>query len=156
MIEIMNKITFTIFFFAFFTFLNASSILACSCVPQGSESIEKQVKEAYTNSTAVFVGEVVEVIEKPDAYSVEIKFKVVKSWKNEFKDAASIKTGRGGGDCGYKFEVGKRYLVYTDGDKNNLRTNICTRTSTFESNKDVAFLNKIKKIKKSKIKSSPK
>jgi hypothetical protein len=152
----MNKIIFTIFFFAFFTVLNASSVLACSCILPGSESIDTQVREAYTNSTAVFVGEVVEEIEKPDAFSVEVKFKVVKSWKNEFKDAVLITTGRGGGDCGYEFEVGKKYLVYANGDKNNLRTNICTRTSVFESNKDVAFLNKIKKIKKSKIKSSPK
>ncbi len=149
----MNKIIFTIFFFAFFTILNVSSIFACSCVLLESDSIEKQVREAYTNSNAVFVGEVVEVIEKPDTFITEVKFKNVKSWKNKFKDAVSITTGRGGGDCGYNFEVGKKYLVYTDGDKNKLRTNICTRTSAFESNKDIAFLNK---MKKSKIKSSPK
>ena len=89
----MNKIIFTIFFFAFFTVLNASSVLACSCILLGSESINTQVREAYTNSTAVFVGEVVEEIEKPDAFSVEVKFKVVKSWKNEFKDAVLITTG---------------------------------------------------------------
>jgi len=152
----MNKIIFTIFLFVFFTVLNASNVLACSCVPQGSESIETQVKEAYTNSKAIFSGEVIEVIKKPDVYFVEVKFKLDKSWKNEFKDTVSITTGRGGGDCGYEFEVGKKYLVYADGDKNKLRTNICTRTSAFESNKDVAFLNKMKKIKKSKIKSSPK
>ncbi|HEV8159337.1 MAG TPA: hypothetical protein VGP58_09910 [Pyrinomonadaceae bacterium] len=152
----MNKIIFTIFFFAFFTVLNASNVFACSCVPQGDESIEPQVKEAYTNSTAVFVGEVVEVIQKPDTFITEVKFKVLKSWKNEFKDAVVIKTGRGGGDCGYEFEVGKKYLVYAYGDKGKLGTNICTRTSVLESNKDVAFLDKIKKIKKSKIKYSPK
>jgi len=144
----MNKIIFTILFFTFFNILNASNILACSCVPLGSESIEEQVKLAYTNSTAVFVGEVVEVIRKPNAYSVEVKFEIVKSWKNEFKDAVSITTGLGGGDCGYEFEVGKKYLVYADGEKNKLRTNICTRTSASESNKDIAFLNKVKKIKK--------
>jgi len=153
----MNKITFTIFFFAFFTFLNASSILACSCVPQGSESIETQVKEAYTNSTAVFIGEVVEVIKKPDSFFVTVRFRVEKTWNNkESQKEITLSTGRDDGFCGYKFEVGKKYVVYADGDKNNLKTNICTRTSAFESNKDVAFLNKINKIKKSKIKSSPK
>ncbi len=140
----MNKIIFTIFFFAFFTILNVSSIFACSCVLLESDSIEKQVREAYTNSNAVFVGEVVEVIEKPDTFITEVKFKNVKSWKNKFKDAVSITTGRGGGDCGYNFEVGKKYLVYTDGDKNKLRTNICTRTSAFESYKDIGFLNLLK------------
>lgn len=152
----MKKIIFPIFFFAFFTVLNASGVIACSCVLLGNESIESQIRGAYTNSTAVFVGQVAEVIEKPDTYIIEVRFKNVKSWKNEFKDTVSITTGRGGGDCGYEFEVGKRYLVYANGDKNNLRTNICTRTSAFESNKDVAFLNKIKKVKKLKIKSSPK
>ncbi len=149
----MNKIIFTIFFFAFFTVLNANNALACSCVPQGDESIKQQVEKSYKNSTAVFSGEVVEVIKSPDVYFVEVKFKVDKSWKNGFQDEITITTGRGGGDCGYEFEVGKKYLVYVDGEKNKLKTNICTRTSAFESNKDVAFLNK---IKKSKIKSSPK
>jgi len=151
----MNKIIFTIFFFAFFTVLNASSVLACSCAPQGSESIEMQVKEAYTNSTAVFVGEVAEVIEQPDSLFVTVRFRVEKTWSNkEFQKEITVSTGRDDGFCGYKFEFGKKYLVYTDGDKNNLRTNICTRTSAFESNKDVDFLNKIEKTKKSKIKSS--
>ncbi len=152
----MNKIIFTIFLFTFFIVLNTSNALACSCAPQESDSIETQVKEAYTNSTAVFVGEVVEVIEKPDTFITEVKFKNMKSWKNELQDEITITTGRGGGDCGYEFEVGKKYLIYAYGDKGKLGTNICTRTSDFESNKDIAFLNKMKKIKKSKIKSSPK
>ncbi len=52
----MNKIIFTIFLFTFFIVLNTSNALACSCAPQESDSIETQVKEAYTNSTAVFLG----------------------------------------------------------------------------------------------------
>jgi len=153
----MNKIIFTIFLFALFTALNATDIFACSCsLPIENKSIDEQVKEAYKNSTAVFSGEVLEVIKNPDAYFVEVKFKVVKSWKNEFKDSVLVRTGQGGGDCGYEFEIGKKYLIYTNGDENNLRTNICTRTSSFESSEDVDSLNKIKKIKKPKIKSSPK
>jgi len=150
----MNKIIFTIFSFAFFTALNASGVFACSCVPRGSESVETQVKEAYTNSTAVFVGKVVEVVKRRNSSFVTVRFRVEKSWNNEkFQKEITVSTGSNDGICGYSFEAGKKYLVYASGGNNKLSTNICTRTSAAGLNKDIAFLNK---IKKAKIKSSPK
>ena len=149
----MKKIIFAMLITGFFFVLNASDVFACSCsLETGNKSIKEKVKEAHKDSTAVFVGEVIDIIQKPDVYSVEVKFKIEKSWDNKSLKEVTIFTGRGGGDCGYKFEVGKKYLVYAYGNK-ELATNICTRTSPAESNEDIAFLNK---TKKSKIKSSPK
>ncbi len=147
----MNKIIFSIIFSAFLIALTASDIFACSCYPQEDIPIEKQVKNAYTKSSSVFVGEVVEVIKKPNVYS--IKFKVEKTWNKKLQREITISTAKDSAACGYKFEVGKKYLVYANGESNNLATNICTRTASAEANKDIAFLNK---IKKPKIKSSPK
>ncbi len=148
----MNKIIFSILFLVFLFAATASENFACSCELQKEISIEKQVRQAYVNSSAVFVGEVVEVIIKPDVYSVKVRFKIEKSWnKNNLKEII-ISTGKGGGDCGYEFVVGKRYLVYAYGD-DKLNTNICTRTDLAEENKDIAVLNK---IKKPKLKSAPK
>lgn len=153
----MNKIVFIIFFFAFFTVLNTSDIFACSCsLPIGNKSTKQQVEESYKNSTAVFIGEVVEAIKKPNTYFFQVKLKVDNSWKNDLQGEIILITGQSSGDCGFPFQIGEKYLVYAYGAKDRLGTNICTRTSVFESNEDVAFLNKIKKIKKSKIKSSPK
>jgi hypothetical protein len=54
-----------------------------------------------------------------------------------------VATGRGGGDCGYDFKSGKRYLVYayrlTQG--NRLATSICSRTKPYEAaDEDIKFL----------------
>ena len=150
----MNKIIFSLFFCVIFIALSASDISACTCdLLIGNKSLEKQVKEAYKKSSAVFIGEVIEVIKNPNVFFVEVRFKVEKTWNSESENEITITTGRGNGDCGYKFEVGEKYLVYAYGDKNNLGTNICRRTSFLSGNKDIELLNK---IKKSKIKSSPK
>jgi len=147
----MNKIIFSIFFSIFLIALTASDVFACSCFQPEDVPIEKQVKDAYTKSTLVFVGEVVEIIKKPDVYSV--RFKVEKTWNKNFQKEITVSTAKQSNLCGYSFRVGKKYLVYANGENNNLSTNICTRTASVVSNKDIAFLNK---IKKPKIKSSPK
>jgi len=144
-IKIMNKIIFSIFFSAFLIALTASDTFACSCFPQEDLSIEKQVKDAYQKSSTVFVGKVVKVIEKPDFNLVT--FKVEKTWNNKFQSEITVSTAKDSAACGYRFEIGKKYLVYADGENKNLTTNICTRTASASSNKDIAFLNKIKKPK---------
>jgi hypothetical protein len=55
---------------------------------------------------------------------------VEKLWKGVLPEEISIVTGRGNGDCGYRFEVGGSYLVYAYGsDESSLSTNICQRTA---------------------------
>ncbi|TNE78448.1 MAG: hypothetical protein EP332_14150 [Bacteroidetes bacterium] len=53
-------------------------------------------------------------------------------------DTVEIHTGIGGGDCGYPFEIGKRYIVFASNYplkffKTNriLKTNICTYTDLY-------------------------
>lgn len=104
--------------------------LACTCeLPRPGKTLRQQVREARGKSKAVFSGRVVEVVEHPQAFYVEVKFKVQRAWKQVRTDEITIRTGRGGGDCGYRFEVGENYLVYAYGsDENKLETNICQRT----------------------------
>ncbi len=149
----MNKIIFSIIFSAFLIALTASDVFACSCFQPEDIPIEKQVKDAYQKSSSVFVGEVVEVIKKPDVSSVTVRFKVEKTWNKIFQKEIAVSTAKDSSLCGYSFVVGKKYLVYASENNNNLTTNICTRTASAAANKDIAFLNK---IKKPKIKSPPK
>lgn len=103
---------------------------ACTCeLPQPGKTLRQRVAEARGKSTAVFSGEVIAVIEKPQTFYVEVKFKVRRAWKQVSTDEITVRTGRGSGDCGFHFEVGESYLVYAYGpDENNLETNICQRT----------------------------
>ncbi|HEV7797917.1 MAG TPA: carboxypeptidase-like regulatory domain-containing protein, partial [Pyrinomonadaceae bacterium] len=52
-------------------------------------------------------------------------------------------TGRGGGDCGFGFVIGQRYLVYAyrSAKSDRLTTGICSRTKPYEkAGEDLLFL----------------
>lgn len=132
-----------------------SSANGCTCA--GGET----PCQAFGSSSAVFVGTVtgVRTAKQPQprnaeeleslrraeidwtprtfTFSVELGFLGVDGTEVE------VATGRGGGDCGYDFKSGKRYLVYayrsTQG--NRLATSICSRTRTYETaDEDIKFL----------------
>ncbi len=135
---------FTVFLFASGT----SDVFACSCdLPLPVKSLEKQIKESYKKSAAIFSGKVIEVIKIPNAYFVKVKFKSEKIYKGEMLNEIIVSTGLGNGDCGYRFEVGKSYLIYAYGDSDNLLTNICQRTSLLQESKDAEILDKKKRKK---------
>lgn len=122
------------------TFADAS---ACSCeLPQWNVPLKQQVGEAWQKSRAVFSGRVLEILTNPDTFYVVVKLRVEKTWKGALTEEVSIVTGRGGGDCGFRFTVGEIYLVYAYGsDKSQLATNICQRTATIkEAAEDVKIL----------------
>jgi hypothetical protein len=51
-----------------------------------------------------------------------------------------IVTGMGGGDCGYNFEKGKKYLVYASEHRGRLYAGICSRTRLLsEAAEDLAY-----------------
>jgi hypothetical protein len=53
----------------------------------------------------------------------------------------ALRTGAGGGDCGFAFEVGQVYLVYATGATDDLRASICSRTrAAADAGPDLAVL----------------
>ena len=127
----------------------------CSCM--GGE----QPCQAFGRASAVFVGTVtgVRTAKQPQprnreeldslrrdeidftprtfTFSVELAFLGVDGTE------VDVATGMGGGDCGYDFQAGKRYLVYayrlTQG--NRLATGICSRTKPYQAaDEDIKFL----------------
>ena len=116
---------------AVFVLLASQVGLACTCsLPPINQSLARQVVGSKNDAKAVFSGEVVEVIEGPeDSFNVVVRLRVERTWKGVRAGEVSIATGRGGGDCGYGFEAGERYLVYAYGSAGGqLGTNICQRT----------------------------
>jgi hypothetical protein len=110
---------------------------ACSCSPPGPPC------EAFWKVDAVFVGRVLATAEQPSqpwkageplpfGLGVKVTLAVVERLAGDSGDQPTIEitTGRGGGDCGYRFEVGRSYVVYawkTEGRALS-STSICTRT----------------------------
>jgi hypothetical protein len=110
--------------------LEKHTALACSCAEL------KEPTEALKESTAVFVGRVVEIEEsQANQFSYGAIFEVQRAWKGIESDMPVIKvtTGTSGDTCGYGFQENEEYLVYAYGDPKELATGICSRTMTLDS-----------------------
>ncbi len=61
----------------------------------------------------------------------------------------TIETGRGGGDCGYSFELGKEYIVFAYGGENeSLGTGICSPTRPIEqATEDLKYFDQLPSAK---------
>ena len=121
-------------------FFTPSATEACSCV--GGIPL---CESAWT-SDAVFSGEVLSVQRmsnetKEPFSSVRVRFKVLESWRGDVSGVVEVKTGLGGGDCGYSFREGMTYLVYADSRRGGLSTGICSRTRPLsQAGEDLAYL----------------
>ena len=121
-------------------YVQPNTAFACTCVADISQ------EESFAQAKAVFVGRVLSIekhnsivrqllrtlpwFENNPTYRT-ITFHVTKRWKGVDANLVTVATGFGGGDCGFLFAEGERYLVYAnDGDfyGEELATNICMRT----------------------------
>ncbi|MEK7725292.1 MAG: hypothetical protein AAB336_13140 [Acidobacteriota bacterium] len=141
----MKRVLFIMLMSLMFLFATAEDSLACSC-QLSMKPVKQQVKDSYNSSTAIFSGEVTEIVSN-DEFSITVKFKVTKSWKSKFQSDITTKTSKDSSMCGYSFEVGKKYFVYANGSKNELSTNNCSRTAIFGNKQEIRFLDRLKKTK---------
>lgn len=124
----------------------AISVHACSCIGRAS------VDQAYASTQLIFSGKVladsvvkIDSKEMPGAsYSQKhYRFSVTNTYKGRSMSTVAIETGMGGGDCGFRFELNKEYIVYASLKNDSLRiysTTICTRTAAFSIDEDLALL----------------
>jgi hypothetical protein len=109
-----------------------SSAFSCTCISNGPPC------QAYGNTAVVFVGTPIEVkTTTRENAGVESRypqrlftFRIEEHFRGLDAAQVEIRTGMGGGDCGYDFKVGERYLVYASFNAANglFATSICTRT----------------------------
>ena len=125
--------------------LVSSPANACTCGGSGAPC------ESFGTASAVFAGRVIgdQVKERPkkldrtemDWTPRAVKFAVEQAFSGVMGTEVEVFTGRGGGDCGYGFQMGQRYLIYAYSYKDKLTTSICTRTRPFsQATEDLAFL----------------
>jgi len=121
-------------------------LFACSCMASGPPC------QAAWTADVVFAGKVrsIEPIdgmpgEPARLYSLRVTFDVERGFINPPSAVVEVATGAGGGDCGYRFVAGRRYLVYAwRPPSGGLSTGICSRTRPIEeAREDVAYLSAI-------------
>lgn len=113
--------------------LSSNSAYACSCAAPRTPA------EAFPEYDAIFTGLVTSVdLEEPtDSFERKVvSFDVNESWKGIEGQAVVVHTATHGAMCGYHFEVGESYLVYSSIQEtvspDELWTHICTRTDPLE------------------------
>jgi hypothetical protein len=148
----------TFLLFSVFTILLQKNANSCTCF--GASSISESIKESFKESNLIIKGDVLAVkdfsINPIFAGFKVFTISIENIYKGRYRKATiDVITGEGGGDCGYPFSIGEKYIIYTNFDselsaKNNLTlksyyTDICTRTTP-------SNLNEIEVIKKYKRK----
>lgn len=106
--------------------------LACSCIMPATP------QESLQDSPAVFMGTVVDIYEptlldSTASENVRVTFNVSKAWKGIETKEVTVRTAYSSASCGYEFEEGKDYIVYTYGASDYLRVSLCSRTAPLES-----------------------
>lgn len=133
MVHIMRKATQSALLLMIFSlvFLAAPAAgYACTCAPMPT------VQEQYRDAGAVFAGKVINI--KTDGKLSTVSFQVTSAWKGVTTNQITIKTPSELTACGYPFQIGKSYLVYTTA---NLTSNICMRTNELsKAQEDLSIL----------------
>lgn len=123
----------------------ADDALACSCAQSGPPC------QAAWTADVVFSG-TVRAIDRIESSAgdltfdrVRVTFEVEQGYISAPSRVVEVRTGSGGGDCGYSFKIGKRYLVYGwNRPATGLTTGICSRTRPIEeAAEDLRYLKTI-------------
>ena len=164
----MNRVILTILLLVF-----GMPAFACSCV-QLNEALKKKVKREFDQSDLILIGEVIDKRITSNGNSSSSSDLVIYDFKitNLIKGIAvgkiiQVLSYRGGDYCGFGFEIGGKYLVYSrqidirefenqkiESSLKDLEstylTTLCDRTKGFykTSEKEIKLLEKLGRIKK--------
>jgi hypothetical protein len=121
--------------------LGPSVALACTCIGRLS------AREEFAAAGAVFRGEVRSIARAPSSFVLHVQFAHVTRWKGPAQPELEVVTYAYSDACGFAFEEGQEYLVYTepkeqsDGSDRPLSVESCSRTVRIEdAAEDLAFL----------------
>jgi hypothetical protein len=138
---LMGRALFTAVLSFIILVLPSADAYGCSC--RGGIPI----CETFWKTPIVFSGEVLEVtrIEQKGRPSFlqrrRVRFRVEQTWRGEATPVIEVMTGSGGGDCGYNFSRGRRYLVFASLHEGVAVTGICSRTQPLDkAGKDLEYL----------------
>lgn len=108
--------------------MSAPEAHACTC------EMPPPPKEALEQAREVFAGTALEISEPEFGDVLTVRFEVTEAWKGVDEREIEVGTSRGGSAaCGFEFQKGDEYLVYTgenqSSDGPDSVTGICHRTT---------------------------
>lgn len=107
-----------------FSYLGIVPSYGCSCVGGLSAA------QYFQSANVMFYGiAITSATSNEDVIDSRIfEFSVTESSKGNVNHSIYVRTGAGGGDCGYQFSIGQPYAVYASQKGVRLYTNICSGT----------------------------
>ncbi len=109
-----------------FLLLVSSPIIACDCSSEIELSLE------YHRSRQVIIGKVLSITKSKDGSENLVSVEIKKDFKGEKTgEKVIIRTNSSPKACGYKFVIGKEYLIYANQHQRvpkDWSTSICSRT----------------------------
>ncbi len=137
--------------------LIGTTVSACTCI------YKEFSKTDYTEATYIVKGEIVKIEVDEEEYEKIITFKVVDSYKGDYKKIMKFKTGLGGGDCGLYVTKGDKWLLFVNSFNGKESVSICEKNIRYtkgeeETEEEVkkaydtmkSYIKKIKKYKREK------
>ena len=94
------------------------------------------VSESLQRSDAVLFARVREIrdstvylADRGSSYPSRVAtLEVIAAWKGVRTPTVNVSVGQGGGECTFRFEQDKEYLIYARGDSIRLSASMCSRT----------------------------
>ena len=112
--------------------------------------------QGFWDASVVFAGVATEISSVPaetqpsegnrSPAELLIHFTAEKYYRDNLGAEVQVSTGFGGGDCGYPFRIGERYLVYAqiDKERHRLTTSICMLTKPLaEAKQDLDYVSSL-------------
>lgn len=100
------------------------SARACSCMAQDPAA-------AFEGAASVFEGRVLS-IEPAGEMQLEVRIRVVRTWKGADAEEITVTTPAQSAGCGYGFEVEHHYLIYSDAGEEHESVSLCSNTKPIE------------------------
>jgi hypothetical protein len=98
---------------------------ACDCAPPPA------AREALKQASAVVLAKVIKIEDDPVTRNWKVTLQAERWWKGQGQ-TVTVFTIKSGAACGYRFDVGVRYLLYATSDGQRLYVNQCSRTRTHQ------------------------
>jgi len=103
------------------------------------------VKEALESAGSVFEGKVRELNHDPARHRITARVSVLRRWKGADAKSVDVVTIDEGSLCGFDFERGKTYLLFTPEAEGTLSVGLCSRSKASEwAGADFAELDRMK------------
>lgn len=98
---------------------------ACSCI-----GLEKLSKSEIEEARAIFIGEIIDVVEHPEFYTRTARIVVLDRLKVENPaDTLVVETSLYGASCGLSFDIGETWYIFTWGSEGPLKAGLCGRST---------------------------